>query len=719
MTISRLGASVAAAGVLMLWAGAVTAQEQDSPQSLWSDFNHYVRIARPDLASAAGGALLAAVDDEQLLDVVEASDYKDYQRTLTRAARIDTLKDIAAEFEQRIQAARIARAKDPKRIMRDIQLLAEGARANLNATERLRSAGQWSAPALLRTLEDETQKRLHPYVLAAMVAVGRPLVYPLSVALPRLEPVPQGQISQVLAEIGYPRALPYIRQALEDEKTDPDAKEKAAAAYAHLAQTAGAPASANASELFLTLGENHYAAATRGDALPGFDPAGKEGIVWEYIKGTGLVPIAVPSGIFGDVLTMRTARQAMLLDPQEDRALSLWLMGNVRRENRLGDGTDLSYPDGLLEPMFYLKMAGPLRQHDVLDQALNDRDTVLALDVIEALAATAGTDALINRGGTVQPLLRAIAYPDRRVRFAAAFTLINARPETAFVGSEGVVPVLAEALRQTEARHAVVIAADQDSANQNVALLKELGYEPIGGTALADVSEAITGKPGVDLLLLDMPLERAQELLHQRVSDYKLSAVPVIVLSSAVDLPALHQLFQDRDGHHAVADTDSAAALRSVVEKAGAAFAGDPIEADEAHDYASTAVRLLREIALGSSHVYNVFDAVPALIASIDDKREDIIVGSAQVLSMVQAPDGQRTIADAALDQTRPEALRISLLDALADSANHIGNQLNEPQLDRLLALVMESEDDLALAAARAHGALTLPTANVVQLLTR
>jgi len=718
MSRSPGGFIVAALSIVLACTANISAQ-QDSPKSLWEDFNHYVRIARPDLAQSAGAALLATVETEALLDVVEASRHKDYQHTLVLASKIDTLKDLAKEFGERIQQARIARARDPKRIKQDIALLSQGARARMNATQRLRAAGQWAAPALLATLQDETQKKLHPYVQAAMVQVGRSLVYPLSVAISELEPVTQGQIAQVLAEIGYPRALPYIKLVLEAETTDADARLKSESAYVHLAQTAGAPPNADAAELFLTLSQNHYSASTVGDHLPGFAHGDEKGIIWVYIKGTGLVSIPVPARIFGDVLAMRAAKQALLLDPQKDSALSLWLMSNLRRENLLGDQTDQSYPEGLLEPMFYLTAAGPLRQHDVLEQALDDRDTVLALDAIEALAATAGTDALVNREGTVQPILRSIAYPDRRVRFEAAIALTNARPEAEFVGSEGVVPVLAEALRQTSARHAVVIADNQDTLNRNVAMLQDLGFETVGGLSLVKISEAITGKPGIDLLLLNMPLEKVQNVLRQRVTDYKLSAVPVIVLSAPNDLPSLHASFQELDGHYAVADTDSAAALRPVVDDTSTAFAGNPISKDEARNYATTAVNLLREIALGSTHVFNIFDALPALIAALNDQREDIVFGASQVLAMVQTPEGQRAIADAALDGSRSSGLRIGLLNSLANSANHIGSQLNEPQLDRLLDLIKDSEGDIAIAAARAHGALTLPTSNIVDMLVK
>ena len=74
-------------------------------------------------------------------------------------------------------------------------------------------------------------------------------------------------------------------------------------------------------------------------------------------------------------------------------------------------------------------------------------------------------------------------------------------------------------------------------------------------------------------------------------------------------------------------------------------------------------------------------------------------------------------MAEAALDQARSEQVTISLLDSLAESAMNFGNKLGQIQLDNLLELVRTSEAEIAHAAARAHGALTLPTSNVVEML--
>ncbi len=450
-------------------------------------------------------------------------------QTLQRAERSPSLKEIAEKIAQRIQDAQIQRSRDRERIVASIQRLGEGERANMNAVALLRSAGQYAAPDLLAALLDENRVNLQPYVLAAMVSVGRPIVYPLAVALPDLEPLPQSQIAQVLAEIGYPRALPYLKFVIDNPKTDPNTRHVIEAAYTQLTRAQALPSNVSSAELFLTLAENYYTSGSTGDTTVGLDPVGGMGVVWNYDRSAGLIDTRVPAAIFPDVLAMRAARQALWLNPRLDAALSIWLMANQRRANRLPSGeVDPSYPNDLQGPSFYLEMAGPLRQHDVLHRALADHDSALALNAIAALSQTAGTDALVNRAGTAQPLLEALGYPDRRVRFAAAFALTNARPQSEFPGSFHVVPVLAEAVRQSDVRYAVVLGKDQASTNGLATLIANLGYKPIAGLHLIDVADAVNAGPGVDLIVTNLDADQVIDVYRESSNDYKLAAIPIV-----------------------------------------------------------------------------------------------------------------------------------------------------------------------------------------------
>src|SRR5690606_15661084 len=77
MSRNRVCFAIVCLSLLMTWVSPVLGQAR-SPEKLWDDFNHYVLIARPELAHAAGQALLNQVNDDQLLDIVEASDFADW-----------------------------------------------------------------------------------------------------------------------------------------------------------------------------------------------------------------------------------------------------------------------------------------------------------------------------------------------------------------------------------------------------------------------------------------------------------------------------------------------------------------------------------------------------------------------------------------------------------------------------------------------------------------
>lgn len=709
--------------VLACMPSALFAQSQ-TPEALWEDFNHYVLIAKPDLALATGQALLERADNATLLSTVEASDRKEWVNVLARASKMGQANDeftdlvtVAKDLDSRIQAARVELSRDTDRIQKDIELLGQGQRAYRNATQRLAAAGQYAAPQMLAALLDEDQSRLHPYILSSMVTIGQPLVAPLSAALPQLDPVPMSHVARVLSDIGYPQALPAMKEVLESPTIDTNARQVVQVAYDALMTSTRQLADLSAAEWLLKLGQSQYTTATAsGDQLPGYDASIQSGLVWTYGPKIGLIPVVVPGEVFGDVLAMRSTKRALELNNGLDQALSLYLMANLRRENRLPEGVvDPSYPSELQPAGFYAMLSGPDRLHDVLAQAIADTDAELALDAIEALSSTSGTDALVNRGAARQPLLDALSYPDRRVRFRAAEALAQVRPSEAFPGAHRVTAVLAEAVRQSDARYALVLADDQQTVNSLLAVLGDLGFEAFGGLSMADVSADLNLVPGIDLIVAAVDPEAVIRLRNDTTSDYKTSAVPILALLSPEQQVRLGNALGDDTRVSPALMSDDSEALESAIEAATTAYSGHAIDAEAGTRFALTALRLLREVAVDSS-VFEVTEAKPALIHALADERDEVKVASAAVLALVNDGEAQSALAESAL--TSEADLQLAMLGSLAESATYFGSHLNSGQTDLLLELVQNSTGDLATAAARAHGALSLPTANAVKLLT-
>ncbi|QNN24588.1 hypothetical protein HED60_20710 [Planctomycetales bacterium ZRK34] len=706
-----------------LQAGGAEALAPELKKSLdaWEDYIHYLRVANLELATSAGTAFLnAEMAPEQLLNIIEEySTYKDYDTTLTRAEKLEgAAGQLAKDISAKISGARLDVAREGSRIRQSIELLDDGLRHRVNAQARLKRAGEYAAPQLLAVLlsTDPTDQQLRPYVIETMVELGRPLVAPLSVSLSQLPAVAKQQVAEVLARIGYPLALPYLKAELDRKDIQDDTRKVLNIAYTRILERTGVPASTGADRLFYMLAEDYYYG--REDLIA--QPDAPNNLMWTYESGSTLRPVEIPTPVFIDVMAMQASRRALQLNPDLSAAMSLWLAANFRRENNLPDGaSDPSYGKNMRSPMFYAELAGPRHLHPVLQRALGDEDPALALDVIAALNATAGTYSLLNIDGDIQPLIQALSYPDRRVRFEAAFTIARSMPRASFSGAQRVVPVLAEAVREQASDYAVAIAPDTEALNNVSGLIQaaEAKTQILLGNNVEVAAAQIATAPGVDVIVIDLPVDQAVAAVANARRLPKLSATPVVVLAASENIIAVNRLLGQQP---MVIVTDRAAEKEKIVEAIKQSLAsgqGAELSDEQALGYATTSLDMIKSMVLTRSPVFEAQDAQPAVVEALADKRDPVVLGAAEVLALMPNVQAQVKLADAALADRAP-ALQVSLLQALARSARLNGNQINEIQLRNLMKLVQSSTGPLADAAAEAHGALNLPTSNAVKFVT-
>jgi CheY-like chemotaxis protein len=694
-------------------------QQRETPQvdprvaQLWADFAHYVLTARADLAGRAAEGLLADdVDAGQLLDAVEQSRYAPQtQQVFDIATELDGLAEQGESVADKLESARLARAQDRERIVQQVQRLTQGRRAYRNAVQRLRAAGQYAAPVLLETLRDDQQARLHPYVTRAMVDVGQPLVYPLSEALPSLSGDTLLQVAQVLGQIGYPDALPAIQALLEDEATGAGTREVLQAAYNGLITQVSASRNASAAELYYLFGELAYSAGTENRPISGLIPGGSQGLIWQYDDAAGLVAAPVPAAVYPDARAAQYARHGLNLDPQLDPALSLFVAADLRRENNLPDGQADAVRAAQGSPTAIAMVAGPQRLKEVLQRALDTGDPALALDAIEALGATAGPAVLTNDSGVRTPLLEALQQSNRRVRYATAVVLAEARPTQSFSGSERVVPTLGEAVRSDSVQRVLVIGEQLDDL---AAAIQDQGYEVHRAASIPDASSRVRELPGVDLIVTNYDVPGVRVLMAQSSADYRLTNVPVLALTDTAGEVRLTNEFARLGRLTASTQTPGSDGFAQAMQQAQATMQTGALSEDESASLAERALAQLRRVALGDS-VYNAVDAQPALINALGDERPAVASGAGHVLALMPGEEAQQAIADAAVDAFGQ--VQVALLESLAESATIHGNLIDDQAADSVLELVRSDDPTVADAAARAHGALTLPTAHAVQLI--
>ena len=171
-------------------------------------------------------------------------------------------------------------------------------------------------------------------------------------------------------------------------------------------------------DLFYKLAERFY----YNNASIQADPKSPTAWLWSWdTAANSLSGKEIPSSIFSDRMAMREARFALDLGTGRGDALSLWLAADNKREVDLGEGQDPSGPK--LPANYYNVTAGAEYCDAVLARSLGDHNAAVVLKAIKSLAQIVGPGSL-SQGNN--PLVEAMAYPDRLVRFEAAFALAGA-----------------------------------------------------------------------------------------------------------------------------------------------------------------------------------------------------------------------------------------------------------------------------------------------------
>src|SRR5262249_14840782 len=146
------------------------------------------------------------------------------------------------------------------------------------------------------------------------------------------------------------------------------------------------------------------------------DPRNTSAYMWYWSDDKGLTKLDVPPPIFNELMAMRASEYSLKAGKSLGDALSLWLAANYKREVELPAGaTDPTRAPDQPNAHYYGVSAGAKYLNSALARALKDRSSQVAYRIILSLQQIAGqSNALPNGNG---PLIDAMAYPDRVVRF--------------------------------------------------------------------------------------------------------------------------------------------------------------------------------------------------------------------------------------------------------------------------------------------------------------
>ncbi len=200
-----------------------------------------------------------------------------------------------------------------------------------------------------------------------------------------------------------------------------------------------------AAQLFYQLAEKYYYHA---QSLAPAEDADFANIWFWDSTNRRLVRRKVDKSYFNELMAMRACEWALKADPGFGQAIGLWLAAYCEAEStglNMPNYFGLGHPDAIV----YATTAGPEYLHQALARAIDDKNAYVALCAVEALATNAGEKSLLYRIGPVQPLMQALTFDDKAVRYSAAIAIAAAGPKEDFAESKLVIENLAEALGQT------------------------------------------------------------------------------------------------------------------------------------------------------------------------------------------------------------------------------------------------------------------------------
>jgi CheY-like chemotaxis protein len=231
---------------------------------------------------------------------------------------------------------------------------------------------------------------------------------------------------------------------------------------------------------------------------------------------------------------LRFARQALLLDPDYPPAQMVSLNLAVDKAmDRGGPTAPLSRTAPAVAEL--LTTASPDLLIDMLEKAMKDKRTHVALAVVRALGERAERRAKRPSRGGEPPLVRALYSSDSRLSYTAAVALVNIPGDPGPKTATRIVEVLARALSPAAAyypgRKILVAVADENMRDRIGQAVTDVGARPILVTNGKDALRQLKASPEIEAVLLDssLPYPGLPYLLAQLRQDVDLARVPILL----------------------------------------------------------------------------------------------------------------------------------------------------------------------------------------------
>lgn len=644
--------------------------EPGTPEELFEAALLMVNIARPELARNYLDKLLEAdLTDELLLSLRE----KHGSGAFLRLTGVKQLHPAADNLLQRANAAFARAAVSPERIGALINQLAASAEERATALADLRGIGAPAVPLLLSALANPANADKQEHIVFGLVRIGEVGVPPLLAALDSPDNNLRVHAITVLGLIRATPAVPYLwYPALSPDEPMP----VRAAARQALARILNEPAAAmdklasdGVATKLLKYASEHF----RGKHPWTTDD---QGLVpfWRWDAEQNLVIVtALSPDAASDRVGLRFASQALKLAEDQRRIQALYLALELANASR-STGADKPLASGPATAHNLALSVGADTVSETLRESLAAGRPAPAIAALKVLEQIGTVSQLKSSGSKPAAVIAALNYPDARVQFAAASTVLQIDPVSPFAGSARVMQILQRALATEGKPHAVVGEVLPERGAMIGGFVAELGYEPLLVTSGRDVFKAASERTDVELIVLHPNIIRwaLTETLANLRADTRTASIPVILHGPADLHPKMRQHLRNDTSiiYATIAETtaDFELQIGPFLKQARSAA----LTPEERAAQKSAAAAWLAHIAGGRrTRVFNLAAAEPGLIQSLVD--EKLATSALEALGEIASRTSQTQIAQSVIDPQLPLELREAAATKLAFHIQRFG----------------------------------------------
>lgn len=367
------------------------------------------------------------------------------------------------------------------------------------------------------------------------------------------------------------------------------------------------------------------------------------------------------------------ANQFLSIDPDSPASRELWLQCQLRlRATEVGLDKEAVWSEADLAQV---KGWGSGTVEQVLVTSLAEKDAVSATAALQLLRQLGPAASLT--GPKPSPVVEALRYPNRRVQYAAAQTLLAWNPSAPFNGAGHFTETLRHLAGSQGLRQAIVGFPNREIATRLAGYFSSVGIEGLAAWTGQTTVRLAQQSPDAEIILLSSRInfEPLSLTIQELRRDPRTSHLPIVILTEdAAEEPKLGAQFE-RDPLITVFPRPfeptsikflMAQALRGATSKGAGSMFLSAAERRQQGLFAITAITKLLDL---NPKLYEFSQQVPQLIAALEDPGLCEAAGAAlarignhsaqtALVEMASRPEvslGQRTIAATML----AEAIRL------------------------------------------------------------